>query len=116
MDSIGDVNTLREELDWSGPSVFAAEAEHLRKENERWQIAYKNLENAGKAKDTDIHNMKLANQQLRNDGTALRKQLVESEGDDICAVEMEELLEKINDSCNTDYDSLSDAIDYLLED
>jgi chromosome segregation ATPase len=111
----GELNNLHEQLEQSGPSVFAAEAEHLREENRRWQVAYANLQGSINAKDAEISDLKARNQQLKKEKATLGEQLEASEGENIYVVEMEELLERINDSSNTDYNNLSDAIDYLLE-
>ena len=52
---------------------------------------------------------------MRKDLSTLREQLEESEEESVYAAEAESLLEKINESCNTDYSDLSHAIDFLLE-
>ncbi len=111
----GQVNTLREQVNRSGPSIHAVEAEELRRANRQWQVAYANLEQRNNAKDREINDLKASYNRAKNEVATLREQLKESLEEDVCAVEMEELLEKINDSSNTDYDNLSDAIDYLLE-
>jgi predicted nucleic acid-binding Zn-ribbon protein len=110
-----EVNALKEQLDQSGPSVFAAETEQLRKENRRWQTAYTNLEANSTAKDVKIKNLNATDQQVKRENTALREKLEQVDDEDVYLAEMEELLARINDSSNTDYDNLSDAIDWLLE-
>lgn len=79
----------------------------------RARVAYNSANNAGSEKDTMIRDLRAENQKLRG-----KVEMYEdaSQGEDsAAAAEMEEILERINDSSNTDYDNLSDAVDFLLE-
>jgi hypothetical protein len=110
---IGNVNALREQLDRSGPSVYAAQIEDLERENSRWQVAYNKVKSANDAKDKQIQELRTVNQRLSNKVELYEEASVDE--DSAAAAEMEELLDRINDSSNTDYENLSDAIDWLLE-
>jgi hypothetical protein len=111
---IGTVNSLREELDQSGPSVYAAQVEEFERENSWWQAAYNKLKSASDAKDKQIQELSTVNQRLSNKVDMYEEASVDDE-DSAAAAEMEEFLERINDSEGTNYGNLSDAVDYLLE-
>lgn len=99
-------NSLHEES-----SAQNAQTEDLDRIISKWKIAHNNVKVGSDAKDRTIRDLKADNQRLRNDIEAYQG----ADEDSVAAAEMEELLEKINDSSNTDYDNLSDAIDWLLE-
>ena len=106
--AVKTANSWREES-----SAQAAQIEELERFNNQWQAAYNKVNNASDAKDKTILNLRAENQKLRGKVNMYEEASVDE--DSAVAAEMEELLERINDSSNTDYDNLSDAIDFLLE-
>jgi hypothetical protein len=107
--------SLREQLKHRGPSIHQVENEQLQKDLNKWvkwgaqaEKQINDLSSSTRRLENEITRLKQAN-------TKLREQIDESDDENIYEVEMEELLERINDSSNTDYNNLSDAIDWLLE-
>ena len=94
-------------------SALVAENEELRRANGQWQAAYQRLKADAASKDRQIQGYKLQNQQLRDKVDGYME--ANDENDSAAAAEMENLLNRINDSSDTDYDNLSDAVDFLLE-
>lgn len=97
----------------SEQSALLAENEEFRRAIEQWRTAYQNLMSDAASKDRQIQGYMLQNQQLRNKVKAYLD--ANDEDDSAAAAEMEDLLNRINESSDTDYDNLSDAIDFLLE-
>ncbi len=108
-------NVQREQLRQSGPSIFQVENEQLHRDNSSWVAWGAKAEK--RIADLDSSNKRLDNEnaRLKQVIAKLKEQIEESDDESILAVEMEGLLERINDSSNTSYDNLGDAIDWLLE-
>ena len=95
-------------------SAQSAQIEDYERAIGQWQVAYKNVKSGSDAKDKRIRNLKAAVQMLR-DKVDVYKEASDDEEESAAAAENEELLQRINDSSNTDFDSLCDAVDWLLE-
>jgi len=108
-------NVMREQLQRSGPSVFAAESEQLLRTISEWATWGAQTKKTLVEKDAEISKLRAENQRMRKDLSTLSEQRKALEETSVYATEAESLLEKINESCNTDYDDLSEAIDFLLE-
>lgn len=110
-----DNNALREQLTRFGPSVFAAETEKLRRTIRDWATWGEQTKKALIEKDAEITSLRTENKRLSKNVSSLREELKDAEEESASSAEAEELLDKINASCNTDYDDLGEAIDFLLE-
>ncbi len=104
------VNSVRGES-----SAQSAQIEDYERTIHQWQVAYNNVKSGSDAKDKAIRDLKATVQRLRDKVDAYEEASLDDE-DSAAAAEMETLLQRINDSSNTNYGTLSDAIDWLLED
>ena len=94
-------------------SALVARNEELEGKNRQWQVAYQELKANVAHKDKQIQGYKLQNQQLK--GKVDMYMYASDDDDSAAAAEMEALLTRVNNSCDSDYDNLSDAVDWLLE-
>ena len=106
------IHSLREELDRSGPSVFAAQVEDIERKNRQLQVAYGKLESKYNLVVEEKQELGASNRRLKDQLETYKEY---DEDEPSAKAQMESLLRRINKSSNTHYTSLSDAIDWLLE-